>query len=348
MATERQIESNRVNAGKSTGPRTVEGKSRSRGNAFKHGLAGDNIVADPATLEAIEERKEAWASGYLTSTPEGEWTYHQLVASSFQIDRAEASMDVHKREFAARAEHAWDEDHRLEAELVAAKMSRNPGLALRTLEASRHGAELLIDRWNRLGDALDTAGDWNEAERDRALDLLGIPADLRRGRTPVDFPEGADPIASRRAIVCRQVERLIMRKAESLEPLDEMHRAYAEATYGAELSKVGLQIWRYQREALNRFLKARRELRAPEGPRPAQAESTPAEVSPLERRVAEIIAARNAAYAAQPEPIPVARETDFAKITIAPKLTNPERPARPASSLNRRERRAAASQQRRG
>jgi hypothetical protein len=345
MATERQIESNRINAGKSTGPRTNEGKARSRGNAFKHGLAGENIVADPATSAAIEERKEAWASGYQTSTPEGDWTFHKMVASSFQIDRAEASMDVHKREFAARAGHAWDEDHRLEAETVAAKMARNPGLSLRTLEANRHGAELLIDRWNRLGDALDTAGDWNEVERDRALDLLGIPADLRRGRTPVDFPDGDDPIASRRAIVNRQVERLVLRKAESLEPLDEMHRAYAEATFGAEFSRVGLKIWRYQREALNRFLSARRELRTPDGPKPARAESAS---SPLERRVAEIIAARNAANVAEAVPIPVASDTVFSEISILPPVTKPDRPARPAAHLNRRERRAAASLQRRG
>jgi hypothetical protein len=347
MATERQIESNRLNASKSTGPRTTDGKARSRGNAFKHGLAGEGIVADPATSAAIEERKMEWASGYPTLTPEGDWTFHKLISSSFQIDRAEASMDVHKREFAARAEHAWDEDHRLEAEIVAARMARNPGLALRTLEANRHGAELLIDRWNRLGNALDTAGDWNEVEREHALDLLGIPADLRRGGTPVDFPEGADPIASRRAIVRFQVERLTIRKAESLEPLDEMHRAYAEATFGAELSRIGRQIWRYQREALNRFLRARRELRTPDGPKPARSESNPVRASQIERKVAEIIAARNALNNAEPEPVVVASETFVSPISIVPQSINHQRPARPTSRLNRRERRAAASQQRR-
>jgi len=39
MATEKQIAANRRNAKKSTGPRTQEGKARSRMNALRHGLA---------------------------------------------------------------------------------------------------------------------------------------------------------------------------------------------------------------------------------------------------------------------------------------------------------------------
>ena len=39
MTSQRKIESNRRNAKRSTGPRTALGKSRSRANALKHGLA---------------------------------------------------------------------------------------------------------------------------------------------------------------------------------------------------------------------------------------------------------------------------------------------------------------------
>lgn len=44
MATERQIQANRENAKLSTGPRTVEGKSRIALNPLKHGLTSRQIV----------------------------------------------------------------------------------------------------------------------------------------------------------------------------------------------------------------------------------------------------------------------------------------------------------------
>ena len=45
--TEQQLEANRANAQKSTGPRTEEGKQRSRLNATRHGLTGQvSIMTD--------------------------------------------------------------------------------------------------------------------------------------------------------------------------------------------------------------------------------------------------------------------------------------------------------------
>jgi hypothetical protein len=55
MATEAQIAANRLNAQKSTGPRTDEGKARVAQNAVKHGLLAQEAVIrgeDPADFEA--------------------------------------------------------------------------------------------------------------------------------------------------------------------------------------------------------------------------------------------------------------------------------------------------------
>ena len=54
MATNAQINANRENAKKSTGPRTPEGKERSSKNALKHGLlAHDSVIPgeDPAEFD---------------------------------------------------------------------------------------------------------------------------------------------------------------------------------------------------------------------------------------------------------------------------------------------------------
>ena len=61
MTSRRQLEANRSNAKRSTGPKTESGKTRSKMNAIKHGLAGANILVldeDPAQFEALRSGLE--------------------------------------------------------------------------------------------------------------------------------------------------------------------------------------------------------------------------------------------------------------------------------------------------
>jgi hypothetical protein len=74
MATsEARMIANAANAAKSTGPRTVEGKERSRQNSLKHGLTGEGIVVPAEDVEEIERRflafrAELQPSGELAET----------------------------------------------------------------------------------------------------------------------------------------------------------------------------------------------------------------------------------------------------------------------------------------
>ena len=51
MATDKQIQANRRNATRSTGPKTEEGKQASKTNAWKHGLAANNMLYSPMRHE---------------------------------------------------------------------------------------------------------------------------------------------------------------------------------------------------------------------------------------------------------------------------------------------------------
>jgi hypothetical protein len=68
MTSLRQIQANRRNALKSTGPTTPEGKQRSRCNAMRHGLTAETVVAILENSEDYEAFEAAVISDYDAET----------------------------------------------------------------------------------------------------------------------------------------------------------------------------------------------------------------------------------------------------------------------------------------
>ncbi|HSW00650.1 MAG TPA: hypothetical protein VLI39_10790 [Sedimentisphaerales bacterium] len=94
MASRAQIQANRSNAKKSTGPRTVEGKERASQNAVKHGLLAKEAVIvgeDPAEFEMYREGMLA------TLAPVGpveEMLAERVVGLSWRLRRAERLQNI--------------------------------------------------------------------------------------------------------------------------------------------------------------------------------------------------------------------------------------------------------------
>jgi hypothetical protein len=61
ITSEARIEANRKNAAHSTGPRTDEGKERSRQNSYKHGMTGAGIVLSETDAAEVARRSITFA-----------------------------------------------------------------------------------------------------------------------------------------------------------------------------------------------------------------------------------------------------------------------------------------------
>src|SRR5262245_42194632 len=64
MSSLKQIEANRRNALKSTGPTTLEGKLRSRCNALRHGLTAETVIAALENSDDYQAFEAAVISDY--------------------------------------------------------------------------------------------------------------------------------------------------------------------------------------------------------------------------------------------------------------------------------------------
>src|SRR5262249_37730674 len=65
MTSFRQIEANRRNALRSTGPKTEDGKWRSRQNAVRHGLTSETVLAAMKDIE----HTQAFEAGVIANSP---------------------------------------------------------------------------------------------------------------------------------------------------------------------------------------------------------------------------------------------------------------------------------------
>jgi hypothetical protein len=364
MATCRQTQANRLNAQKSTGPKTDEGKAHSRANSLKHGLTGAGIVLPAEAAEAVDQRKADWRHDYTIVSALQEWLFHQVVVNSVRVDLCQDHENDLRVYLADRATHTWDIDRRDEIEQLATALPKRPARVTARLRRSRHGCEWLIARWQGLADVLERGLAWTETEQSLALDLLGIPLELRDS---IGF-NAADPLAG---MVSREIERLQGHKSNGLDQLDQTERELAERGHEVVPDRERLRLRRYEASCLREFGRARAELlhsigAAPPGPGP-ESESEP-EPEPLFEDdpfpEAEPAAAPPAEYAGETRDDVMSQihaalmGVKLNDVAISPLAAAPvvERPAPlkapvlagslPSSRpLNRRDRRAARKQQ---
>src|SRR5262245_35470237 len=112
-----RVQANRLNAQKSTGPRTEAGKARSRENGLKHGLAGSGVVLPEGMRAEVDRLVAAFSHDFRPQNEEERQIVERralAVARSHAALSAETYFLVHASERAASPE-LWEADREAQA-----------------------------------------------------------------------------------------------------------------------------------------------------------------------------------------------------------------------------------------
>ena len=151
MSNDRQIEANRQNAQRSTGPRTADGKARVASNALKHGLTGKQIVLpgeDPAEFDSF--RSDLIAD----LAPQGaleEILAEKIVADVWRLRRVpqlEAAF-YWREDRRAKLEAAWNEKSSCETDSMKEVMTP-PTFPSKVLPDRREAHQAAVAKWQEL------------------------------------------------------------------------------------------------------------------------------------------------------------------------------------------------------
>jgi hypothetical protein len=243
------------------GPKTPGGKERSRRNAIKHGLRAESLLPDDLA-DAVAQRTTDFAAEFEPGTAYEEFLVGQMALASIRLERcAELSM-IDAARSAQRASLCWESDQRMAVDELGSKLPKDPARVATALRRSRQGADWLIERWEALAEILESNGDWNEAQRRLAFDLLGVPAELREGSKRV--PAEGDT-AGLAALAAREVARLREDREAVLDALDEANRGMAEVGMPLSEGALTMRLRRYEAGFRRTLNWAARELRRARG-----------------------------------------------------------------------------------
>ena len=181
----KRAEANRRNAQKSTGPRTPEGKDRSRFNAIRHGLRAKSDILPGEDAGAFQTRLDGWTRELNPRDEVERFLVGHAVRMSWQLDRAQRAIDaaMADAQIAAsdRVTKQADDVLALGLRLLHSCLSispypgdtEDPMRLVNRLESCVIGCAWLLDRWDDLRRTLEDGGTWQRDDRIRAIRLLG-------------------------------------------------------------------------------------------------------------------------------------------------------------------------------
>ena len=187
-------------------------------NVLTHGFRSPHQRV-PENAETIRDYQDVTMWAFSPRSPWHLWLTDDVALTMVRMDRL-ARIERRERDRAAlRAEFCWDDDRRLLAEDLGARLERDPGRVVPKLKATPQGCDWLIERWGWLGRVVAAGKTWDDGQARLALDLMGTPKEVR-----ADAAWLADPAK----LVRDEVAALESRKARVAEA-DALDRSLAMA-----------------------------------------------------------------------------------------------------------------------
>jgi hypothetical protein len=203
-AVSKRTAANRLNAARSTGPRSPEGKARSRLNALKHGMTASLPLIPGEDPELVNARNAAWKEELNPQSDLQEYLVEQIVVSSLQLARCDRAIAARLKELIDFGPFDLEE---VEAQEVADLTRQlfwdprgpialyphfrglrhtprismpetvndplDPNKLVQSLQSSYTGCRWLLDRWADLRSLLEQGLKWQAPDRLKAIRMLG-------------------------------------------------------------------------------------------------------------------------------------------------------------------------------
>ena len=266
MCSEKKRLANQQNAQKSTGPKTEEGKMRSRRNALKHGLTGNGTVLSRADEARLQSKLEQMRKDIEPITKLEDEMVKRMALASLRMAKCVKKEFAELERARKRAIKRWETKQLAIATETAQKLAgKDPVEAVEELESTSIGCDLLIEAWDQLVETLNDKGAWTPPEINRALALLGVgPQDPVtdneravqlfahvKNLPPADEPT-AEHEATRtalRAIIKTEQERLDELAEKLFHENDEPAREEIEDCASIDTTQKGMRLHQYEKAA---------------------------------------------------------------------------------------------------
>jgi hypothetical protein len=251
----KQIEANRRNAQKSTGPKTAQGKAVSKMNAVKHGLLAQTVVVHGHKFKESEhEFKELCQEFYESLSPVGpleKMLVDQIVTIAWRLRRVRMA---ETGEIALSVDKGWWERSRWPNPQLRWLLWQGAGDTVHNMGDSGIGNRLLAGWLREVREGVEKEGELTEAAVQKLVQSFGgkpnsLTRELEELRLKLqENPAGLDAAALRErnkketlAFLDRKLRMLEWQRAECEEREDceeEAHQAAAVLPSAEVLDKI--------------------------------------------------------------------------------------------------------------